>query len=292
MKRIVIGTCKLCLREGQELRESHLMPAGMYRRLLSDDKNPHPILITKDGSHPSSAQVTDNVLCKDCEARFDRLGENYTLRYAAGSRRFRLLEELEAIKPSSAGRDWRAYKAEDSPSIERDQLGYFGFSVFWRSAVHRWPQASGRERTNKINLGAENTEALRRLLVGERAVPSNMALVFVVLTDKLSHATLYMPTSSSKKDFCWGYGFVACGFMFNLFVGRNLGYQHNAICLMKSPERWIWVRDGAAKTLEALRPLLAKQPAGGQPARLVRERRPADAIKSVLFNLRGGFFLL
>jgi hypothetical protein len=40
MKKVVIGTCKLCLREGQELRESHLMPAGMYRRVRSEDSFP------------------------------------------------------------------------------------------------------------------------------------------------------------------------------------------------------------------------------------------------------------
>src|SRR5712672_534898 len=115
MRKIIIGTCKLCLREGQELQESHLMPAGMYRRLLSDEVNPHPILITKEGSHPSSEQVTDNVLCAGCESRFDTLGENYALRCAADKRRFRLLEELEAITPSRNDKEWRGYNATDSP---------------------------------------------------------------------------------------------------------------------------------------------------------------------------------
>lgn len=38
----MVGTCKLCLRENRELKDSHLMPAGMHRRVLSqnaDDPN-------------------------------------------------------------------------------------------------------------------------------------------------------------------------------------------------------------------------------------------------------------
>src|ERR1700687_3500501 len=94
------GTCKLCSRTNQELKESHLMPAGMYRRILSEDKNPHPVVITKDGSHQSSRQVTDFVFCGECESRFDSGGENYTLRFAAGNGRFRLLEALESSRTS------------------------------------------------------------------------------------------------------------------------------------------------------------------------------------------------
>jgi hypothetical protein len=232
----------------------------MYRRLLSDEENPHPVVVTKDGSRSSSEQVTDNVLCANCESRFDRLGENYALRSAATRKRFRLLEELEATPPSYANREWRGYKATDSPHIKRDQLAYFALSVFWRAAVHQWPAVNGKEKTNKLLLGGANTEALRRFLLGEGPMPSTMTLFFVVLTDRLSQSSFYLPTISSKKDFRWGYGFFACGFMFNLTVGKKLDHQTADICLVRSAEQWIWVRDGEAKTLEAFGSLLAKQP--------------------------------
>jgi hypothetical protein len=236
------------------------MPAGMYRRLLSNEENPHPILITKEGSRSSSEQITDNLLCTVCESRFDRLDKNYALRCAADKRRFRLLEELEAITPSRTDREWRGYKAADSPHIKRDQLTYFALSVFWRAAVHRWPEANGKEKTKRLDLGTANTEALRQFLLGQGPMPSTMALFFVVLTDRLSQGSFYLPTITSKKDFRWGYGFFACGFMFNLTVGKHLDNRNTDICLVKSPEQWIWVRDGEAKTLEAFGSLLAKQP--------------------------------
>lgn len=260
MRKLIIDTCKLCRRENQQLKESHLMPAGLYRRLLSSDKNPHPILVTKDGSRSSSDQITDNVFCAECEGRLDQLGENYTLRYAANKRRFRLLEELESITPALTKKEWRGYKAADTPQIKRDDLAYFALSVFWRAAIHSWPDANGTGRKDILSLGGENTEGLRRFLMGEGPMPSTMVLFFVVLTDRLSQASFYTPNLSHKRDFRWFYGFSACGFMFQLTVGKNLDYQNTAICFVRSPERWIWVRDGEAKTLQAFGSLLAKQP--------------------------------
>jgi hypothetical protein len=235
------------------------MPAGMYRRVRPDEKNPHPIMVTRYGSRPSCDQVTDNVLCPECEGRFDRLGENYTLRYAADRDRFRLLEELEASKPSYSQKEWRGYSNADTPQIKRDELAYFALSVFWRAAAHRWPETNGKGFLNGITLGKDNTEALRLFLLGEGPVPATMSLFFVVLTDHLSQGSFYLPTMTSRQNFCWGFGFFACGLMFNLNVGRRLEGKTD-ICLMKSAAQWIWVRNGEAKTLEAFSSLIARQP--------------------------------
>jgi|GEM_PF-5201091 len=97
------------------------MPAGMYRRIRADEKNPHPIVVNKEGSQQSCEQVTDNVLCGECEGLFDRMGENDTLRYAADGERFRLLEELQGIKPSYEKKEWRGYNKWDSPWVKRDK---------------------------------------------------------------------------------------------------------------------------------------------------------------------------
>ena len=236
------------------------MPAGMYKRIRSDDKNPHPITITQDGSHPSSMQVRDYVLCRECETCLDMGGENYTLRFAAGKERFRLLDELEAIKPSYAKKEWRGYKKSDTPNIEREPLGYFGLSMFWRASVHSWPLDDGARRSVRMDLGKENNEALRKYLIGEAPVPSNLSIFFVVLTDRLSQGSFYMPTFSYKKDFVWTYVFFACGMLYNLSIGKHLKPSAKDICLLCSTDQWIWMRDGEAKTLEAFSSLIAKQP--------------------------------
>src|SRR6266850_5430023 len=153
------------LHEGKSGTEREPSHAGwLVPPTSASDKNPHPILVTKDGSRSSSEQVTDDVLCAECESRFDRLGENYALRYAASERRFRLLEELQVITPSRTMKEWRGYNQADTPEIKRDELAYFALSVFWRAAIHRWPDTDGNKRKDRINLGTENTESLRRFL--------------------------------------------------------------------------------------------------------------------------------
>jgi len=114
------------------------------------------------------------------------------------------LEELEAVSPSRKDKEWRGYSVTDTPNVKRDQLAYFALSVFWRAAVHCWPTADGKGKTNKLELGAVNTEALRRFLRGEGPMPSTMALFFVVLTDRLSQATLYFPTAIEQEGLSLG----------------------------------------------------------------------------------------
>jgi hypothetical protein len=251
VKEVVIGTCKLCETERVRLLESHLMPAGFFRRLLSEEKNPHPLLLSEKGVRTSSEQVTDNVLCEKCETRFHENGEDYTLRKAADKDGFPLLEEL-LINASGGEKDFRKSTITDSPGIKRDQLVYFALSVFWRAAIHRWPDRSRKGRTVKIELGDDNTETLRRILLGGISVPSTVNVLLFVLTDRLSQATVNLPSQTSRINFRWGYGFVATGYMFNLFVGKSPDPRASRTCLIHSPEQFIWIRDGEVKTLETI----------------------------------------
>jgi hypothetical protein len=182
------------------------------------------------------------------------------LRFAAGNGRFRLLEELETAQPSFSKPEWRGYKAADSPGIKREQLAYFAFSIFWRASAHIWPSTDGKSKLRGIDLGKDNNEHWRRYLYGNSAGPPAMMLFFVVLTDRLSQGTFYLPSLSHKRDFWWRYGFSACGLTFLLTVGRRLTVGNIATSLDKSAEQWIWVRDGEAKTIEALSALISKQP--------------------------------
>jgi hypothetical protein len=259
MKEVVIGRCKLCLKGGVQLLESHLMPAGMFRRLRSDEESPHPTLMTPRGSRSSSDQIRDNVFCGECEQRLHKNGEDYVLRMAATKDGFRLLETLLPTT-SNSGKEWLRSTHTDSPGVRRDHLAYFGLSVFWRAAVHHWPGADRPGRTVKIELGEKNTEILRRFLMGEGVVPATMNLMLFVLTDKLSQGVIYLPSQSSKQNFRWGYGFVACGYMFNLLLGKAVDPVASRVCLIHSAEQFIWVRDGELKTLEAVRHIFHQQP--------------------------------
>jgi len=252
------GICKLCENE-KELCDSHLMPQGFYWRVLGEDER-NPILITERGSRESSIQVRDYVLCRECEERFDQRGENYALKMVGNRERFPLLENLESIKPSFEQKEWRAYYQRDTPGIDRDALKYFALSVFWRASVHTWRSAERGGKPVHIELGAQNNEALRRYLLDEGPVPTTMTLFFVVCTDQFSQGSFYLPTFSRKKDFTWSYGFAACGYFFDLVVGKGQGRERTSICFMHSPERVICVRDGAAKLFDGYLSLYNRQP--------------------------------
>ena len=267
-----LGKCKLCLREDQDLQDSHLMPQGMYKRVRSEDSdNPHPILIDKSGSRPCADQITDFVFCKECESRFDRNGENYALRMAALRGRFRLQEELEAVTPAFEKMDFRGYTAAQTPGIKRDELAYFALSVYWRASVHSWPSLTEGGEPIRIALGKENNEALRRYLLQETGIPKNLSLFFVACTDKLSQGSFHMPKETRRENFVWNYGFTACGYIFNLVVAKRIPDGMVNICFLHSPNRWIFMRDAEEKIIEAFRALIAQQPPD------VRAKREAES---------------
>jgi hypothetical protein len=57
----------------------------------------------------------------------------------------------------------------ESPTVDRDRLGYFALSVFWRASVHIWKQRDGASIT--IDLGKSYDESLRQFLLGQSALP-------------------------------------------------------------------------------------------------------------------------
>ena len=71
--------CKLCLQHVASLEDSHFLSAGIYRVLRDErEKNPNPWLLTKTAVQ-TSRQMTARLLCRDCEQRFSKYGENWVL---------------------------------------------------------------------------------------------------------------------------------------------------------------------------------------------------------------------
>jgi len=116
----MIGTCKLCLIPGLELRGSHYIPKAVYRQLrdVTSSSNPNPWSIDKATSVQTSRQLSAPLLCETCEGRFSKFGEDWILRHflkADGG--FRLASILAVHKPSvhADGNATRVYLAGDIP---------------------------------------------------------------------------------------------------------------------------------------------------------------------------------
>jgi hypothetical protein len=162
---MVRGKCKLCLKE-KDLQDSHLLPRTLYRmaRGVGAKGNQDPFVVTRQASKQSSHQMKDYLLCRDCEQLFSRIGEAYVMRLVTKQKGdIPLLETLNAVRPTVAGSEWRAYSLADTPAIDRAKIAYFALSVFWRASVHTWVQANG-ERTH-VELGTKYNDEIRRYLL-------------------------------------------------------------------------------------------------------------------------------
>src|SRR5258708_6712222 len=133
-----IAKCALCLIEGKELRDSHYVPAGVYRVLRDEsatDGNPNPILLGEKTAIQTSKQITDYLLCHECEDRLNRNGENYFLKICWRRNGFKLHAVLDAAPPSLVAGQIKVYAAANFPEIDAGAISYFAASMFWRASV-------------------------------------------------------------------------------------------------------------------------------------------------------------
>jgi hypothetical protein len=236
------GKCKLCLLD-KDLQESHLMPRALYKRTRRPGAkgNRDPVLITKASNKPSSYQIKDCVLCRDCEDLFNRGGEDYAMRLVADPvGNFPLLETLEKIKPTMEHSLWRAYSVADTPDIDRDKIAYFAISVYWRASVHTWKYEDGS--TAHIDLGARYNEEIRKYLLGQTGIPRNIALQVVVCSDIVNKMSFFAPHENQKlKDRT--HIFLACGFQFFFRVSNTPNPHQQRLSIVNNPDRWLTIRD-------------------------------------------------
>ena len=171
----------------ERLQESHLMPRDLYRMARGSGAkgNQDPHVLSAKGRKSSSHQVKDYVLCRDCEQRFSKNGEDYVMRLVTKRNgQFPLPDMLNQIPTSLRGKRWTAYVNSQTPQIDRAKLAYFALSIFWRASIHTWNQESG-EKT-RIDLGKRYDEEIRRYLLGETVIPRNAKLLVAVCTDQES----------------------------------------------------------------------------------------------------------
>jgi hypothetical protein len=234
------GTCKLCLLE-KDLQKSHLVPRSLYKKVrTSGQRNNDPLVLTAKSRRPSSHQLQDYLLCRDCEHLFNVNGENYVMRLALASGRLPLLDILDKITTPVQTNEWKSYSAADTPQIERDKLAYFALSVFWRASVHTWHNEDGS--TVRIELGTRYNEEIRKYLLGQTLVPAHAHLKVNVCTDQV-HQNMFFPPAANVKNKLRLFGFVACGIDFRFGIGKSVPGFLQRLSILKKPEQWITVYD-------------------------------------------------
>lgn len=254
-----IGPCALCFNH-RELQQSHFVSKGAYKRLRNEGKEiKDPIFVTAKFSVATSLQMVDFLLCSECEKRFNRLGENYTLKQMNYRGTFPLLDRLRVYHPPDFSRAEGVYSGP-AVGVDTEKLAYFALSVVWRSAVHKWEGPRGHI-PDPVNLGAFQ-EPIRKYLLGETGFPADVRVVVTACTDWVSQSVWYTPTHRRGTPNA-AIVFLICGIHFMVFLGKTNPPEIEQLCCFSSPMQPVFARDIEMTTLRAYATLAATSKAVG-----------------------------
>lgn len=247
----VVGQCGLC-HERRHLRESHLLPAALYKMARDPSyKNPNPVVVAGGRAVATSRQVAERFLCQECEQRFSDHGERYILSQCARpTGEFRVRELLERAVPLGELPKVRMYDADSLLGTHASDYLYFAASVFWRASARAWRENGPRER---FSLGSQYDEQFRLYLLDRADFPQNGRLFVHVWSDTISgDAAIGFTTiapCTSKVDGERRHKFCIPGITFILFLGGRVPERHDSGALNSSGGRFIWVSPFADDSL-------------------------------------------
>lgn len=124
----MLGRCRLCQKDNVELHKSHYMPAALCPKKKKLE------YISSAGTRSLTAEITDFILCFDCEHRFSRHGESEVLGHLAGKivdKPSPLLAKLQLLTVLEQDASLKSYCGADA-GLNMDMFAYFALSIIWR----------------------------------------------------------------------------------------------------------------------------------------------------------------
>lgn len=237
------GICKLCCQD-KVLLKSHLMPAALYgnRKKEFEISTPYATMITK-------TQVKQPLLCQECEQRFDQNGETHVLEVIApkNTEAFSLHERMRVAYARDSDASSSRFFGPDF-GLDMAKFAYFAVSVIWRITVCQWPLPDG-SLTTQLNLG-DFHENMRKYLLGEITLPSDIAVIVIVCSDVESRQRFLHPAMFVAHG-CMNFGFLARGVYFRVMMGyQMMPFLRAQSCT--NPLKIVWYGDCKKRTLESL----------------------------------------
>ena len=107
--------------------------------------------------------------------------------------------------------------------------------MFWRTSVHRWRAPHGGTVWNKLGI---YEEPIRRYLLGEAGFPANLIVIVTACTDYGWQGSCFTPCIIKASQHT-GYGMLARGIHFRVFVGADLPEELRRVCCVTSARRVI-----------------------------------------------------
>ena len=243
------STCRLCL-EHKELQDSHFIPAGVWKSLRVDGKE--AVSITAEKVLQTSRHLKAHLLCRDCEGRMSRDGENWVLAHMARQfpdHVFPLFDLLHdsAICEFDAGS--RVYDTTELPMIDTAALANFALGMLWKTAIHDWKTVD--RHTRRLELGPYE-EPIRRFLLGIGPFPTHCIVRVAVWPDKASvlYATHFLRRHSERRFHL--FTFYIPGITFILYVGKGVPLELRQTCCYSSQRKPILVSTEVAEKASSL----------------------------------------
>jgi len=249
-RKAQFGICRLC-QQYRLLRLSHFLSAFLYRKTFkAGTPHPHPIMMTGKRALATAMQVKDYLLCEDCEERFNKYGETWAAGQVYDGKYFPLLQRLTLALPFLETPQFRAVSGV-AAGIDTDKLAYFGLSILWRAAAHKWKTLDGQ--TTSVVLGSYE-DPIRRYLLGEIKLRSDIIVIATACTDWLSQGSFYTPCRVRGNPYT-AYAFLARGIHFIVLVGSDLPASVRELCCVASSRKPVFARDHEEKVVHSFRHL-------------------------------------
>jgi hypothetical protein len=236
-----LGQCALCQRDGEDLQDSHFLPAAAYRVTRDETEyNPNPITFSDDGVFQSSRQISDHLLCRECEQRLSKNGEQWFFAHCWRKSRFLLASLLEGASPVHSSPRIKVYHAAMIAKLNVAALAYFAASMFWRASAHQWKMA-GME-SKGIDLGPYE-EQLRLYLLDATPFPENCVLWISVPENISAFVHLSLTPYGGRKDNYRVYKLIVLGIGFHLLVGSQIPNEARLMCSVRGVRNPIYRTD-------------------------------------------------
>lgn len=197
-----IGQCALCKTQ-KDLVNSHFIPKHTYRKMRDRVKPGYAVmLIDGEGNNSTSNQITQRLLCNDCEQLLRENGEDFYSKngYWSDDQPPRILESIvkdlqkqDVIKSGLL-----------STESER-KLEYFVSSIFWRGTFS-WP------KYKPITVHENITEEMRSFLL-ESTLPRSYKIIVIPIYRENYSVSFPFGWPSSNGDMQYFFCIESLGYM-------------------------------------------------------------------------------
>ncbi len=218
--------CGLC-QQVKVLQKSHFIPKSIYAlasKAFSEQAGKLSVY-SHDKKYNLSQQITKYFLCDECEAVFDKCGENIVVKELFQKKdeavRFTLLDKLNSLSgqiASDKSIEW--YFINDTNLIDVNAYTHLILGIIWKMSATKWNNQYLDINCN--SLGSHYTEQIRQYLLTENKMfLSNIYIICLVDNKEQSFPWFSTPKSLKLQGICHLYTFTAPGVKFLVFIGKK-----------------------------------------------------------------------